>query len=346
MGNYQSLAFWSLVAVNQVSRFCVPAFFILVGFFTTYGKPNSFSTRTDINSNIKNRLTRILPPYLTWSLILYVLPLMFNGSLKPGALVLDLLMGSTFTGGYFIVVLAQLTIIGPWLVYYTRRIARLPYLVIILSLVISQLIFIVGAYGNSYLSYLIRVGFVYFSASFLPWISFFTLGLLYGSNFDSWTLKLRSKTTFLALSAIPLLLLSIFEFTAILYKNGSPGMAASYFKPSSMLFALLLCGIVATIKHGSSRLIPVWKFISDGSFPIYLLHGIILQYLLNANYFKQFLLAGQILLILAGTIVPLLVYYFSIRYAPDQVQLILFGSVSTKATKALKINELRIHNEP
>src|SRR5262245_32289022 len=66
--------FWSLVALNQAARFSVPAFFFLAGLL---------AART---GSIGARLRRLLLPYVTWSIILWAIPELLRGAVRPAAM--------------------------------------------------------------------------------------------------------------------------------------------------------------------------------------------------------------------------------------------------------------------
>src|SRR5260221_4699988 len=111
----RAAAFWWLAAVNQLGRFSVPAFFMMAGFFTSFEAGDRFATRQKIGRYVRQRLARVLAPYLTWSLIFFVLPRWAHHDAPFGELTRALLLGTTFTGGYYLIALAQFSVIGPFL---------------------------------------------------------------------------------------------------------------------------------------------------------------------------------------------------------------------------------------
>jgi len=57
------------VAIDTLQLFCVPAFLMLSGFFLT----NKLENQNNPALVVKKRLSKILPPYLFWSVALYIL---------------------------------------------------------------------------------------------------------------------------------------------------------------------------------------------------------------------------------------------------------------------------------
>ncbi len=57
------------VAIDTLQLFCVPAFLLLSGFFLTNKRENQNNPALVV----KKRLSKIIPPYLFWSVALYIL---------------------------------------------------------------------------------------------------------------------------------------------------------------------------------------------------------------------------------------------------------------------------------
>src|SRR6267142_90351 len=104
--------FWSLVALNQAARFSVPAFFFLAGLLASVAA-RRWSAGTPGGAHASGaRLRRLLLPYVTWSLILWVAPSLLIRGAMPREAVARFLLGQTFTGGYFLIALAQLALVA------------------------------------------------------------------------------------------------------------------------------------------------------------------------------------------------------------------------------------------
>lgn len=92
------------VAIDTLQLFCVPAFLLLSGFFLT----NKLENQNNPALVVKKRLSKIIPPYLFWSVALYILN-NWDSLQKFDLLSLlrDILTGSVMPPYYFIVVIVQ-----------------------------------------------------------------------------------------------------------------------------------------------------------------------------------------------------------------------------------------------
>ena len=79
------------ISIDTLQLFCVPAFLLISGFFLT----NKLDNQNNPTLILKKRLSRIIPPYLFWSVAFYILNNL--GNLKRFdllGLVRDVLTGS------------------------------------------------------------------------------------------------------------------------------------------------------------------------------------------------------------------------------------------------------------
>lgn len=92
------------VAIDTLQLFSVPVFLMLSGFFLT----NKLENQNNPALVVKKRLSKIIPPYLFWSVALYILNNL--GELQKFdllSLLRDILTGSLKFPYYFIVVIVQ-----------------------------------------------------------------------------------------------------------------------------------------------------------------------------------------------------------------------------------------------
>lgn len=97
------------ISIDTLQLFCVPTFLLLSGFFLT----NKLENPNNPTLILKKRLSRIIPPYLFWSVAFYILNNL--GNLKRFdllGLVRDVLTGSVMPPYYFIVVAEPLLKLG------------------------------------------------------------------------------------------------------------------------------------------------------------------------------------------------------------------------------------------
>ena len=284
-GKMSSPDFGWLVVLNQGARYCVPAFFLAAGFFTSHGRSTYFSKPGEAKAYIVKRFIRLLLPYATWSLIFYILPAIISGKLSIFSTTKAIILGSTIEGGYFIIVLAQLTILGPMLLNRIKDRHYLYGFLIILSLAISELYFLIAGYGQWPLSRWARAGLSYFMSTFLPWFAFYVSGLLLGIRYDSGLKKIKINRSLLLAGLFVFWGLSMVEFYKTYEMSQSLSLAASFLKPSSIAYAYLVCAMVLTKPKFEFE--KAWRGIASGSYGIYLIHGGILPVLFSIGLIRH-----------------------------------------------------------
>ena len=320
--------FTLLVSLNQAARFSVPAFFFMAGFFMAYGRKDSFTNRGDLQAYISKRLLRLLLPYLTWSLLLYVIPMAVSRDLKITSTLIAIVLGATFEGGYFIIALAQLSVLGP-ILYNRFHNKVLPYVILIIScLLITELYYVISVYGQGTISRLFSVGFSLFLCTFVPWLPIYLSGLLLGQRHPRWSdpfVRLRPILVILLLASF---LLSVLDFFLVYQRNDSLNIAASFIKPTSIAFACLFIVYILSqpllgLSHRS-----LWKPVAGSSYSIYLLHGAVLSIMFKIDFIRSHVLIGLVLMVAFGLTLPLIIDYFISRIAPAWIELVAFGKVS------------------
>ena len=333
--NQGTPTFLSLVFLNQAARFCVPAFFIVSGFFTAYGRKDYFLKPEELKTYILKRFIRLLLPYLAWTLVLYVLPRLFFGNLKIVSTISAVLLGSTIEGGYFIIALAQLNLIGPLLIRYGKNRNFVYGVMIIASLIITELFFVAAGYGHWFLSQWVKVGFSYFQSTFLPWSSFYISGLMLGINYEKWLVKFRFWRFPAVFLASGFFALSIFDFYTVYYTSRSLNIAASFLKPSSIGLAYSTCAIILSSPPQVLIFQKLWKPIADGSYGIFLIHGAVLSVLLSIGFIQSHILIGVYILVFSGIGISLMVFMFIDRKFPKWVKMVTFGKAVPSTRKEL-----------
>ncbi len=328
-GGGRSALFWLLAAVNQLGRFSVPAFFLMAGFFTSFEAGDRFVGQERIGRYVRRRLGRVLVPYLTWSLVFFVLPRWARHDAPLPEVARALLLGTTFTGGYFLIVLAQFSVLGPFLArtVAARRPAAWAACLVLLGTTAAW--YGAGAYGRGPASGVVRDAFSASLSLFYVWASFFLTGLLTGAEPEQFLSALRGRRRLWAAFSLAFFAGSLWEFRIVLDRTGSLGLAASFLKPTSSAFALAFC---AWLLSGPDRTGPAtapWRPLADASYATYLVHGGIILALLGIGSppWRALLgtAAGPLVLGVVATAAPLALHRVVERYAPAPIRFILFG---------------------
>ena len=321
--------FWGLAALNQAARFSVPAFFFLAGLLAAIASRRVPAGGPAGTASVGARLRRLLLPYLTWSVALFVVPeWLRRGALPPGTTT-RFLLGQTFTGGYFLIALAQLALVTPWLCRRAgtrRRETALAAAVLLAAVLGGDLI---AAYGGpSPWAIIINSGFSAALSSGLVWAPFFMAGVLGGfdpARLRSFLLRRAGWFVVLAAMALPLCLV---EFRITLERTGSIGLAASFLKPSSVALAVACTGLALVVPAGPA-VSRIARWLAPASFAIYLVHGGVIQamerVLPGPGDSAAAAWLDVAIMVLAGLAAPMALYRFAARRLPAPLNLLLFG---------------------
>ncbi|MEG4235302.1 acyltransferase, partial [Microcoleus sp. Pol11C3] len=250
-------------------------------FFTPFKSVISYLIFS-INAIVKKRLSRILPPYLFWSVALYILNNL--GELQKFdllSLLRDILTGSVMPPYYFIVVIVQCY--GWWWLLVKLRVLEARK-VLVLGLTI-QTIFSIFFYLTA-LKY-ISIPLPLMERWIFSWILPFSTGLFLGSSYDRIQPVLEQKKKPILVATILFYLASIWEYYLISEVNSEGWFLRSFFKISAQGYAIwFVLSILAFSKSIAlpTRVSGLVKILAAYSFPIYLLDSTVVKYVLLVFY--------------------------------------------------------------
>jgi surface polysaccharide O-acyltransferase-like enzyme len=330
--------------LNQVVRYAVPLFIILSGFAVYH----SGSGRDYSSSGFwRRRLGKILWPYVFWSLFysLYAWREFFRVSgwgalLQPDRLLLlsrQLLCGTGYYHLYFLLIIAQLYLLYPWL---RRLLQKKPLSFLGLTFFLT-LLSQAGIYLHQIkIITLPDIGIPYVSL-FPLWLFYFVLGM-YLAAVKEWQSFLRGK-------GILCVVIWLAGLSLLLVDSSRTKTGDSSVKPSIMLYSLsayfFFYGLAVrfkamkkVIRIGKSRVFATIDLdktvnrLSAQSFLLYLLHPLVLDQLLLLRSGMPFLWqskAGMFGLFMAVAVITLVLTYIAC-YIPF---IHLIGGVYVKGTK-------------
>lgn len=110
-----SPAYDIMLALKQLTPFCVPAFLVVSGFFIAFAGRAGLSWKM-----IGMRLKNILIPYAIWSLVLIGLDFVFGQPHALKEIAVMLVTGSANPIYYYVPLICQMFILSPWLVPVIR----------------------------------------------------------------------------------------------------------------------------------------------------------------------------------------------------------------------------------
>jgi peptidoglycan/LPS O-acetylase OafA/YrhL len=261
-----------LISIDTLQLFCVPAFLLLSGFFLT----NKLENQNNPTLIIKKRLSRIIPPYLFWSVALYIF--LNFGNLKKFdliSLIQNILTGSVMPPYYFIVVIIQ-CYFWWWLLVKLRFLEARKILALGLSFqIIYTILFYLTAFKY------ISIPLPLMERWIFSWILPFSSGLALGRSYDTIQEYLEPIKIPVLAATILFYLASIWENYALYEVNSDGWFARSFFKLSAQGYAILF--VLSIVAFSKSIRLPsrgsgFIKILAAYSFPIYLLDFAVIRY--------------------------------------------------------------------
>ncbi|MBN1392539.1 MAG: acyltransferase [Sedimentisphaerales bacterium] len=252
---------------RQFLNFAVPSFIFISGYWAS---KKSIISPESYKTFLRRRLSRVLVPYLFWSVILLGFEAFKTHNVDAQQIAFKLLTGRAISVYFFIIVITQLYLLTPLLQCINRNSYGLMLILVfnIVSLLFAYL-------SRLYLNFWIPV-----SSAFYVWIIFYEAGLLIGKNSNR-VFTQKKIRPFILPAILVTLLISGLETTIILLKYGYVYFAISPTKYSSFLYsACVIIGFLFVkerIKYWPKSLV----LIGNCSFGIYLIHMPVLNQVAN-----------------------------------------------------------------
>jgi probable poly-beta-1,6-N-acetyl-D-glucosamine export protein len=268
-----------LISIDTLQLFCVPAFLLISGFFLA----NKLDNQNNPTLILKKRLSKIIPPYLFWSVAFYILNNL--GNLKKidlVGLVGDVLTGSVMPPYYFIVAIVQCYLLW-WLIVKLRFLE--PRKILAFGFTI-QIAFTIVFYLEA-LKYIPSIPIPLMERWIFSWILPFSAGLAIGSSYDQIQEYLQRQRMPILVATILFYLASIWEYYLLSEVNSDTWFARSFFKLSTQGYAILfvLSILAFSQKIGlPNKVSGLIKILAAYSFPIYLLDSMVVRYVFLASY--------------------------------------------------------------
>lgn len=263
-----SLAYYGLVAMEKLTVFAVPAFLFVSGFFIAYAARGSQSA---LNwKMVRVRVVNLLIPYTIWSMVIFMGNALQGIKYTPGEYVDKLVFGKAVGAYYFVILLGQLYLLSPWMVWMAKT--RWKLLLFGTGLVLLSIM------GWSYwqlfegapppldlpISLLSRYDF------------FFALGIVYGLRtvqFKQWLGRSRWS---LLVAVIALGTLAIIESEGLYRLTGVYWRNSAMTLPTNLYtLALILCFLAfdeVTIPFSKA-----FYYLGSKSYAIFLMHGKVIE---------------------------------------------------------------------
>jgi surface polysaccharide O-acyltransferase-like enzyme len=306
-GEVGSAAYYALRLVEQFVVFCIPAFLFVSGYFVSVLAGRS---RSPLDARaIGARVRHLLAPYLFWSAVV-VAALALEGRVFSLTRYLKMIaIGSTGPNYYYVPLLVQLYLVAPAVVALARW--RWGPLLIATGLLQA------GVYVLQYVVVLgVQIpGVTALAASLPKWLFvaqlfWFTFGVVAGFEQRAFKLWLaRTKWVWLA-ATFTFFAVGVVEWELLLRWSGSPWRENRVTLIDALYAGALILSFLAfaNVRPPLSRWLSL---LGSQSFGIYLVHGLVMEYVARGLYHAAPWVLGrqlvlQPLILIVGLAVPLL----------------------------------------
>ncbi|MBP2071622.1 acyltransferase [Thermoanaerobacterium butyriciformans] len=300
--------------INRFSQFAVPAFVFASAMLLMYNYGNG----CDWKLFYKKRLKNVLLPYIAWTMIygayLYII---HHVPLKSILTIKNILFGGMFYHLYFIVIIVQLYVLFPVLLYIYKLINKNIYTILI-SIVIFQI-------ADIFLfKYVISRYYRNSGDLFITYISFIVAGMYVGENIHESGKYHHKKllNSFFAVILFGYLFVDI-SLKAFANKQIDSNLYNIYYYTFTLVASLFFFALSAKILnyHNLS-----WLLVSTGkfSFGIYLSHPLfldVLNHFLNTG--NQYLY--DIYIIMTFIIIYVVSYVFAMLIKKYKFSAVVVG---------------------
>jgi peptidoglycan/LPS O-acetylase OafA/YrhL len=318
-----TFSYCTLVAIQQLALFSVPAFLFISGFFIAYAARGSQPT---LNWKVvRVRITNLLWPYLVWSLVIFVGDFLQGTSYSLVEYLRRLAVGEA-TGAYFFVpLLCQFYLLSPSIARWGR--ARSGQLLLASALI--QLT-VMG------LLYLRLFGVVMPDVHrlsdwmFIWWAFYFPLGVVCGFHFKLVRQWLSRFKWGLLVATVALGALSILESEMLYSLTQDYDWARGVSKFSTFLYTVAFILLFLAFDKISLPFPRTIDWMGTRSYGIYLLHPKVMEFAARVIYhIAPWLLVHQVLyqplLMASGVGIPLLFMTAVARSPARKFYRYLFG---------------------
>ncbi len=250
-----SLDFIGTVVLREFVNFAVPLFIALSGFFLANKK---FETNQDYWKFIKKQISRVLIPYLLWSLLYSIVN--FQKGEGINVIVYKYFTFQSCGPMYFIFLIIQYYLLLPIL----KKMANRKGLIV--SMIISLLSCILIFYFRHFTDF--NLPLVVYGGFFPTYLVFFVLGLYLRNN------KVKYTTQKLIPFIVAFFILSCIETYLLYLKFNDIRNAVNGEKIGSFLYAIAF--VMLFFRNVKLRNLPMMTYTGEISFGIYLSHIVIL----------------------------------------------------------------------
>ncbi|MBP2032472.1 surface polysaccharide O-acyltransferase-like enzyme [Clostridium algifaecis] len=249
-------------ALNQISRFSVPAFIFISGMGLTI----SYNKKQGYLYFLMKRLKKIIPQYFIWCLI-YIFVITKNFNIRQD--INYIIYGKVFYHFYFIPLIVEFYVIFPFIYKFIGN-----KLWLLISCIISVLVIVYTYYYGNITTNM----WFWDKKNLLYWLFYFSLGGYIGKNREIFFQKLQKYKYLIFIMFI----CSIFYLldAIILGNQYSRNLEhiVTFQRPSVIVYSVLIILCILSINWKNGLFMCIVRYISDGSYTVYLCHAGILYF--------------------------------------------------------------------
>ncbi|KRE97075.1 hypothetical protein ASG89_29905 [Paenibacillus sp. Soil766] len=287
--------FIASVILNQLSRFCVPAFLFVSGVLAFHSyKRHNYSLL------IKGKIKDLIVPYVVWTILGLIFFLSFSSNYK-GIIMIFLTGNGPFYQLYYIPLLFQMFVLLPFIIKLagSKRIVISILLVNILMYVGYQTLLLGAVFSDDIVGSASSI----LQSTFVVWISYFCMGVFAALYYSQLLLfiKLKPKAFFVAIyvmSAVALIADAYLGFSS----DKQMG-AMGHFRLTVMIYSFATMALL--VKFGMTYKSNLFTYLHRNSFGIYLIHVAVIKviFMLSSIFFSN------LFFIMLSTLITLFVSY-------------------------------------
>lgn len=325
-----------LAVINLISRFAVPAFLVISGFLIT---KQELAADGNVAGIHRNRAERVLPPYVVWSTVYFMLFVMTGEQYATHQSLFMIYMEKLVTGRvgwhlYFLVLILQFYFLSFWGLGRKGQLSVLTLTLCGLAQVTFILLSYIAAFKNNIDSEFMRRALLYFQryqqSCFPMFVLYFVFGRWLGANYQEVEKRLHQNQRLLAAALLMSGAFAFWEFW-LMRTHGAVILPADWTVSVNIYAFLFILYILPRLKAVKQPTVN-YLLIRLGalSFVLYLLHEPLLGYLVRAiskyvpynSYLKLLILP---VVLITSILISYVIYRICVIVLPSLWLRIIFG---------------------
>lgn len=319
--------FFTSVILNQLSRFCVPAFLVVSGVLAFHSyKRNSYTQL------IKGKIKDLIVPYVVWTILGLLLFLSFSSNYK-GIIMIFLTGNGPFYQLYYIPLLFQMFVFLPLIIKLAgnKKIVISILFINILMYVGYQTLLVRAVFSKELMGSASSI----LQSSFVVWMSYFCLGVFAAQYYSKLIEFVKSKPTALFVAIYAMSAIALITDSYLGFGIDEQMELLGYFRLTVMIYSFASMALL--VKLGMTYTLKPITSLYRNSFGIYLIHVAVIKviFMLSSMFFSN------LLFIMLSTLLTLIVSYWCVELIKmTPISLLLLGQKNKSIRKQASVKTL------